>query len=375
MSGTVFNFLFHNLKSNEMENTVKRLDYSGTNIYIGLDTHLKNWKTTIRVGDIFFKTFSQDPDAETLSKYLKKNFPGGNYHSAYEASFSGFRAHRELTELGINNIVVNPADIPTTDKERKQKEDARDSRKIAEQLAASKLQGIYVPDIELEGDRSVVRFRKTLAKEIAKNKCRAKSFLYYHGIRIPQRFANKSRWSKPFTSWLEELELPTQSSRETLNSITSLVLFLRAEQYRTLKGIKALSQGERYKKNVELLVSIPGIGLVTAMTLLTELDDISRFKNLDSLCSYIGLIPMTNSTGDFDSVGPITKRQNKVLRSLIVESSWIAIRNDPALMLAYQKLIKRMKPSKAIIRISKKMLNRIRYVLKNQKPYVVSVVE
>ena len=130
-----------------MEKTVKKLDYSGQNIYIGLDTHLKSWKATIRVGDTFYKTYSQDPEAIVLFNYLKKNFPGGNYYSAYEASFSGFKAHRELTKLGIKNIVVNPADIPTTDKERKQKEDARDSRKIAEQLSASNLVGIHIPDI------------------------------------------------------------------------------------------------------------------------------------------------------------------------------------------------------------------------------------
>ena len=84
---------------------------------------------------------------------------------------------------------------------------------------------------------------------------------------------------------------------------------------------------------------------------------------------------MTNSSGESESIGGITKRQNKMLRSMIVESSWVAIRNDPALMLAYQKLIVRMKPSKAIIRIAKKMTNRIRYVLKNQTPYVKAVVK
>ncbi|MBO2545746.1 transposase, partial [Salegentibacter sp. BDJ18] len=206
-----------------MESTSKVLNYSGENIYIGLDTHLKNWKSTILVGNTFFKTFSQDPEADVLAKYLKKNFPGANYYSAYEASFNGFKAHRELTRLGIRNIVVNPADIPTTDKERKQKEDARDSRKIAEQLAASKLEGIYVPGIELEGDRGIIRFRKTLSKEIARNKCRVKSFLYYHGIRIPKQFSNKNRWSKGFTTWLKELDLATASSKSTLDAIIELV--------------------------------------------------------------------------------------------------------------------------------------------------------
>ena len=358
-----------------MENTVKKLDYSGQNIYIGLDTHLKSWKTTIRVGDTFYKTFSQDPEATVLSKYLRKHFPGGTYYSAYEASFSGFKAHRELTRLGINNIVVNPADIPTTDKERKQKEDARDSRKIAEQLSASNLVGIHVPDIDTEGDRSLIRFRKTLTKEIARNKVRVKSFLYYHGIVIPPEFSKTTNWSRRFITWLEALDLPTTSAKSTLDKIIELVLFLRTKQVEVLRQIKVLSQQEPYKTNVSLLVSIPGIGLITAMTFLTEIEDISRFKTLDKLCAYIGLVPMTNSSGESENVGGITKRQNKALRSMIVESSWIAIRNDPALMLAYQKLIIRMKPNKAIIRIAKKMINRIRSVLKKQTPYVKAVVE
>ncbi len=141
-----------------MNNKITNLDFSGKNIYVGLDTHLKSWKTTIIVEGTFYKTLSQDPSAELLFSYLQKNFPRANYFSAYEASFCGFTAHRELNKLGIKNIVVNPADIPTTDKERKQKEDARDSRKIAEQLAASKLKAIYVPNIETEGDRALLRF-------------------------------------------------------------------------------------------------------------------------------------------------------------------------------------------------------------------------
>ena len=136
-----------------------------------------------------------------------------------------------------------------------------------------------------------------------------------------------------------------------------------------------MSQSERYKKNGELLLSIPGIGLVTAMSFLTEIEDILRFENIDKFCSFVGLIPMTSSSGERDVVGNLTKRQNKILRSLIIESSWIAIRNDPALMMAYQKLIKRMEPTKAIIRIAKKMLNRIRYVLKSQEIYECSVVK
>ena len=138
-----------------------------------------------------------------------------------------------------------------------------------------------------------------------------------------------------------------------------MVLFLRTKHLEVLKHIRALSKQASYKTNVALLLSVPGIGLITAMTLLTEIEDVSRFKTLDQFCAYIGLVPMTNSSGESHRVRGMTKRQNKLLRMMIIESSWVAIRHDPALMLAYQKLVVRMEPNKAIIRIAKKIINRI----------------
>ena len=356
-------------------NKSNELDFSGQDIYTGLDTHLKSWRVSIMVGDSPFKTFSQDPRPETLKNYLVKNFPNANYYSAYEASFSGFNIHRDLINLGIKNIVVNPADIPTTDKERKQKEDSRDSRKIAKQLSQKDLTPIYVPSIEIEGDRNLIRYRKTLTKEIARTKHRIKSQLYYFGIEIPDRFSGKKYWSKRFTNWLRETNLPTESAKMALTGHMEMAELLRKKQYSTNKEIRKLSEKKIYKENYNLLISVPGVGCLTAMILLTEIGDISRFKNLDKLCSFIGLVPTTNSTGENEKTGGITVRRNKMLRTAIVESSWIAIRNDPALMMAYQKLVKRMKPQRAIIRIAKKLVNRILYVLKNKKAYVQAVVK
>jgi len=354
---------------------VKQMDFSGQDIFIGLDTHLKNWSVSIVVGESPFKTFSQDPRSEVLKNYLTRNFPNGNYYSAYEASFCGFKIHRDLLSLGIKNIVVNPADIPTTDKERKQKEDSRDSRKIARELSQKDLTPIYVPEIDIEGDRCLVRHRKTLTKEIARTKNRVKSQLYYFGIEIPTQFSGKKYWSKLFTSWLHSIELPSDSAKTALSAHLEMAETQRKKQYFINKEIRKLSEKEIYKNNYNLLISVPGIGTLTAMIILTELGDIKRFKNLDKLCSFIGLVPMTNSTGENERVGDITVRRNKMLRTAIVESSWIAIRNDPALMLAYQKLIKRMKPQQAIIRIAKKLVSRIMYVLKNKEAYVHAVVK
>ena len=356
-------------------NKSKQLDFSGQDIYVGLDTHLKSWRVSIIVGESPYKTFSQDPRPEILRNYLIKNFPKANYYSAYEASFSGFKIHRDLVNLGIKNIVVNPADIPTTDKERKQKEDSRDSRKIAKQLSQKDLTAIYIPKIEIEGDRSFIRYRKTLTKEIARTKHRIKSQLYYFGIEIPVQFSGKKYWSKRFTSWLQEIELPTESAKMALTGHLEMAELLRKKQYSTTKEIRKLSEKKIYKENYNLLLSVPGVSTLTAMIILTELGDISRFNNLDKICSFIGLVPMTNSTGENEKTGDITVRRNKILRTAIVESSWTAIRNDPALMLAYQKLTKRMEPQKAIIRIAKKLVNRILFVLKNKQAYVQAVVK
>lgn len=351
------------------------LDFSGQDVFVGLDTHLKNWRVSIRIGENVYKTFSQDPRSETLRNYLIRNFPNANYYSAYEASFCGFKIHRDLVNMGIKNIVVNPADIPTTDKERKQKEDSRDSRKIARELSQNDLTAIYIPEIEIEGDRNFIRYRKTLTKEIARTKHRIKSQLYYFGIEIPAKFSEQKSWSNRFTSWLQELELPTDSAKMTLNGHLEMAELLRKRKYLTTKEIRKLSKKAIYKENYVLLLSVPGVGSLTAMIILTEIGDITRFKNLDKLCSFIGLVPMTNSTGENEKTGDITVRKNRMLRTTIIESSWIAIRNDPALMLAYQKLVKRMEPQKAIIRIAKKLVNRILYVLNNKKAYVQAVVK
>ncbi len=352
-------------------NRMKRrtLDFSGQNIYVGLDTHLKNWRVSIVVEDIVWKTFSQDPSPEVLKNYLERNFPNGNYFSAYEASFSGFTAHRKLLEMGIKNIVVNPADVPTTDKDRKQKEDSRDSRKIAKQLSQNSLTAIYVPDIETEGDRSLIRYRKTISKEIARAKHRVKSQLYYFGIEIPDQFANKSYWSNRFTSWLKEVSLPTESARMTIDGHLETVEFFKKKQYQSIKEIRKMASKAIYKEYHDLLITIPGISSYTAMLILTELGAINRFKNVDQLNSYIGFVPMTRSSGERERTGDISSRSNKILRSALVESAWVAIRKDPALISAYQKLRKRMQPQKAIIRIAKKLVNRIRFVLKNKKAY------
>lgn len=358
-----------------MQETRKEINLKGQNIYVGIDSHLRSWKVTILTEHNFHRTFSQDPDPATLVNYLHRHFPGANYHSAYEASFCGFGIHRELVKLGVKNIVANPADIPTTDKEKRQKEDKRDSNKIAKALRSGDFKGIYVPSQESEELRSLVRYRKTLVKEISRGKNRIKSHLYFHGVEIPTEHSQSSKyWSNQFTNWLKGVELSTCYGTIVLQDMLENNLMLRKKLLGITREIRKASRSKAYAQTYDLLTSIPGIGLITAMTLISELENIERFKSLDKLCSYIGLVPTTNSTGDKEKTGGITPRANRALRASIIESAWVAARIDPALSLAYNELCKRMKPSRAIIRVAKKLLNRVRFVLKHKTGYVYSVI-
>jgi transposase len=111
------------------------------------------------------------------------------------------------------------------------------------------------------------------------------------------------------------------------------------------------------------------------MVILTEIETINRFANIDQLCGYIGLVPSCRSSGDNEVIGDITPRGHSILRSAIIESAWVAARLDPALNRCYHNYCKRMEPNKAIIRIARKVTSRIRFVLKNNQPYVYAVVK
>lgn len=266
------------------------IDFKGQNVYAGIDIHLKSWKVTIMLGDREHKTFSQDPNAETLWNYLRKNFPGANYHSAYEAGFCGFNAHRELVNFGISNLVVNPSDIPTTDKEKKQKEDKRDSRKIARSLKNGELQGIYIPSKAFEELRALVRYRKTLVKEISRTKNRIKSLLYFSGITIPVSLDSASKhWSGKFTQWLKSVEMATPYGNLVLTETLDTAEYLRKKLLQINKELRKISFDSEHAPKLKLLQSIPGIALITSITLLSEMEDIMRFSNLNQLCSFVGL--------------------------------------------------------------------------------------
>ena len=338
-------------------------------IYIGIDVHKKSWQVSILGDFLELKSFSQPPEPKVLAAYLKRHFPDRVYYSAYESGFSGFWAHRPLNKLGINNIVVNPSDIPTTHKEKKRKSDSVDCRKIARSLRSNELKGIYIPDEVIDQDKTLVRCRQKLVRDVKRCKNRIKSLLLYWGVIIPEHL-DTAYWSKGLYKWLRDLSFENTTAELCLKVQLDELQAVETQKKKVEKQLVILCS-TRYESLSKLLRSIPGIGLLGAMTLITEIKDIHRFSNLDSLHSFVGLVPNVNSSGQRESIGGITQRHNHYLRPVIIQCAWIAARQDPGLFRHYNRLCQRMKASKAIVRVAKKLLNRVSYVWKNGCPYEI----
>ncbi len=347
------------------------LDFEGQTFFIGIDVHHAKWVITIRTGGMELKTGMFEPSPEKLAKYLRVNYPGGKFRSVYEAGFCGFWIHRELIRHGIENIVVNPSDVPTNNKERMNKRDKVDSRKLSRELENCSLKGIYIPDEWPQQLRSLCRLRRESVGNMTATKNRIKGHLYGYGITLPPN-TECSHWSGAFIKWIEKncvakggpfsdyLEFCIQDLKEEKKRLAAI-----------MRKIREYVKSPSSERIIRYLLTVPGIGVTAAVTVYTEIMDINRFPDLDRLCSFVGFVPTCHSSGDRESVGDITPRRNKYLRYIIIEAAWVAIRKDPVLLRVYSDLLKRMKGQHAIIRIAKKLLSRIRYVWKNQQPYTL----
>jgi transposase len=348
----------------------KGLNFKGQNIYVGIDVHLKSWSITILTQSGYKEKIAQQPSAKALYEHLKNKYPNGNYKAVYESGFSGFSTYYALTEYGIDCIVIHAADVPTTQYESVMKTDVIDSEKLAKALKNGSLRSIYIREKDNLDDRGLIRFRKIIQNQLSGYKARVKHLLYNNGVIIPKQFDKKSsHWTRNFMKWLREDVVLLSPTRRSLDALLDQVDLFRNTLLKTTREIRRLSRSEKYARNVELLTSIPGIGPITCMCILTEIDNFKRFNNEKQFASYLGLIPMSHSSGEKLCNGEKTFRGNKQLGPMIIESCWIAIRRDRSLAAAYGEYCKRMKPQEAIIRIARKVSNRILVTIKKDKLY------
>jgi transposase len=357
-----------------MEKKRREIDFSNQVFYIGIDVHKKSWAVTIRNSGIEIKTMSMEPNPTKLTAYMQTHYPSGTYRSVYEAGFCGYSIDRELRACGVENIVVNPASIPINHKEKLRKTDVIDSRKLARELEKESLCGIYIPDVNEEGFRSLCRLRSQLVGDQTRVKNRIKSLLDFLGV-SEQETSGQRNWSGSYIKKLQERRFEDVYAQKTLQNLLSQLQEMKTRIADLMQQIKEdVRKDEKKLVIIKRLMTVPGIGFTTAIILYSELMNMERFSRFDKLCCYIGLVPDVRSSGEKETVIGLSKMHLSHVRSILIEAAWTAVRNDAALTAAFSELSKRMCKQKAIIRISKKLLNRIMCIWKHNEEYVTGVV-
>jgi transposase len=349
------------------------IDFTGKTICVGIDVHQKDWQIAAVISGICLGNHRMKASHQGLIEHLRNRYPGAAFKCVYESCAWGFTLQRQLQQTGIDCIVVHAADVSTTDKEKRRKTDKVDALKLARDLESNHLKGIHIPDEELQKERNLIRLRKKLVSDLNRSKNRLKSLLKYQGIEVPEKFS-KSSWSRKFLNWVEEEAKKDSLLHDILLLMLEQIKQLRQLKLKTEKKLRELMSTKKYSEQSKLLMSVPGVGFTVSTLFLLEVGNIRRFPCFDQLNDFVGLCPDTDSSGETERDTGITTRSHKQLRAALIEAAWLARRKDPALLDAYINYTKRMLPNRAIIRIARKLLRRMRAVLISGTPYQKGVV-
>jgi transposase len=335
--------------------TVQNRNYQGKKVFIGIDVHKKKYVVSaVFEGDVV-KTWTTEAAPAKLKEQILKFFSGAEIGSAYEAGFSGFSLHRVLVAAGIVNKVVNAASIEVESNNRV-KTDKQDSKKIAIQLSAGRLRGIYVPTEEEEARRSLSRGRTQAVDRRKRVANQLKMKLHYLGIIVPEG----KKVCESFMLWAEGLKL----SAEHKFAVAELISCWREETQRIKRFDRALMEQAKEDKLEETYQSTPGIGRVSSRILSNELGDLSRFDNERQLFSYTGLTPGEHSSGEKVRRGNISRCGPSRIRGLLIEVAWRAIEKDKGLQDLFRRVSRTRDSKRAIVAVARKMTGRIRKCFK-----------
>jgi transposase len=320
-------------------------------IMVGIDMHVKTLVCEIGYdrGEPKRVTFPNDLfghlDLFNQIEGLKASQKATDTLIAYESSGLGYLLYDKATARGYRCAILAPTKIPKGAKAQKHKNDKRDAHDIYEVvrghvLAGNHLPEIWVLDLELRGDRDVQRTLFDLGLKTTQVKNQIQTLLKKYGLKKPEKV---ECWTRAFMEWLDKVK--ERLSREfgiCLKSLLNQLSFLINERNDIEKEVERISQKERYKKQCEKLMEIKGVGLKTAMTFLTEVGDVTRFKNRRGIGGYLGLAPSSFESGDVtDRKGRITRDGPYRVRSILNQSVWVHILYNGEEKAFYDRIVER----------------------------------
>jgi transposase len=344
-------------------------------VFVGLEDSKKTWQLCVRSGGVIVHETSMPAKFEVLQSYFNNRFPECQIRVIYEAGFRGFELYDQLEAAGWGCVVTPPHTV-TEEKCQRKKNDRTDCRRLAKNLENGDYHSCFVPDKELREDRQISRSYEQIQADIRRVCNRIRRALEFHGLDndLPPGSWNRTMYTR-LKLHLEDLKI-SDSLRFSFKVMLSELEYLRQTRKELLQQLRTLAKSDRYKESVELLQSAPGIGVFTAIRLLLEWGDVSRFQRKEEFASFLGLVPSDYSSGEKERQGHITRQGNSSVRSWLVECSWMAIKHDPVLLDKYRRVLKNCgSKKKAIVAVARKLAIRLRRILLNREPYAVGVIE
>ncbi|MGH8313058.1 MAG: IS110 family transposase [Terriglobales bacterium] len=289
--------------------------------FLGLDVHAETIAVAIAEANGEVRSLGTIPNREeSVRKLMKKLGPSERLRACYEAGPTGYALYWQLAGMGVECAVIAPTLAPMKPGDRV-KTDRRDAERLARSHRAGDLTAVWVPDAGTEALRDLVRAREAAKQDQLRARHRLSKFLLRRG----QRPGPKVRaWTLPYLEWVRQLRVgePAQESvrQDYLHEVDHA-----GERIKRLEQaiVEAVAQAPpQLREVVRGLQALRGIAQISAVTIVSELGALSRFRGARQLMAYSGTVPSENSSGGRTRRGGITKTGNAHLRRIVVEAAW-----------------------------------------------------
>jgi transposase len=290
--------------------------------FVGLDVHADSIAVAVAEADGEVRSMGTIPNRpESVRRLVGKLAASGSWKACYEAGPTGYALYWQLTALGIDCEVVAPTLVPVKAGDRV-KTDRRDARRLAQSFRAGDLTAVWVPDAAHEALRDLVRAREAAKRDQLRARHRLGKFLLRQGRRAPQPM---TAWTLKHLDWIRrEVKFEHYAQQVTLEDYLGEVDHLGQRIKRLEKAIDEAIEvaPESMKAVVAALQALRGVAKMTAVTIVSEVGQLSRFAKARQLMGYSGAVASEHSSGERTHRGGITKTGNAHLRRVLVEAAW-----------------------------------------------------
>jgi transposase len=264
--------------------------------------------------------------AAALRKLIKELGPASTLSFCYEAGPTGYETYRWIESMGASCTVIAPSLMPKRPGDHI-KNDRRDAEQLARLFRAGELTPVYVPDREDEALRELVRTREAAKEDAHRARQRVLKFLLRHQIHPPVTV--KRRWTKKYRIWLNQLKFEHDAMQIAFTEMLHALEEIEQRMGRIEKALLDQATVGAKASIIQVLQSLRGVALITAITIAAEIGSFARFRSPVQLMAYLGLVPREHSSGLSTRRGSMTKAGNSHLRRALVESA-CSYRHRPA---------------------------------------------